>query len=312
MFNYSSRKTLIGVVTGTLLSAASISVVTADDTHHLIDSRGEPIRTSRANECVQTPNVPNIEPRLRDFCGDIIDKDKDGVNDSLDNCPDNTSDEISQGVYDNASSMGRDINQAAKDASNQEGCPVDTDSDKVQNYRDDCPDNTPLEIEAGVDARGCPLDTDQDAVPDYKDQCPNTVLGAAVDEYGCRIINKTAIEIILPGDVTFAFGKSGLTSQAQATLQTLVDETGVDFIETIQIVGHTDSIGSEKYNQKLSEKRAIEVAEYIISLGLPTEKVTQWGEGESNPIGPNNTKKGRATNRRVEIEIKQIKRREVN
>ena len=295
MFDCSGRKILIGLVTGTLLSTAAFSVLAANDktTHYLLDSQGKPVLTKR-DECVQTPRTTNTPNQPFEICGDVFDRDKDGIMDDEDVCPDNTPEEISKGV-----------NQSGS----KKGCPIDTDNDSVQNYRDDCPENTPLEISKGVDSRGCPLDTDQDGVPDYRDLCQNTPYGAAVDEHGCAIIDEKTIDVVLAGDVTFAFDKVILTSQAETTLRELVNRVGVGFIKSIQVVGHTDSVGSEKYNMKLSEKRANSVANYLISLGIQASGIVSFGEGESNPIADNSTKMGRATNRRVEIKFTQFKKK---
>jgi OOP family OmpA-OmpF porin len=75
------------------------------------------------------------------------------------------------------------------------------------------------------------------------------------------------------------------------------------------VVGHTDSVGSEQYNQVLSEKRAFIVASYLINKGLPADKVIQRGEGEQQPIATNETTVGRAKNRRVEIKIIHFKKK---
>ena len=68
-------------------------------------------------------------------------------------------------------------------------------------------------------------------------------------------------------------------------------------------MGHTDSVGSEAYNQKLSLARAESVKTYMVSQGLPAAKVRVEGKGESSPIAPNDTEEGRAKNRRVEITV---------
>jgi hypothetical protein len=64
----------------------------------------------------------------------------------------------------------------------------ETDGDGVPDYRDDCPNNAPIELSQGVDERGCPLDTDLDGVPEYRDECPDTPLGMAVDDKGCPVL----------------------------------------------------------------------------------------------------------------------------
>jgi OOP family OmpA-OmpF porin len=295
MFDCSGRKILIGVVTGTLLSTAGFSVLAANDenTHILLDSQGKPVRTVRPDECVQTPKTPNTPSQFFEVCGAISDRDGDGIYDDEDKCPDNTPEEISKGVYQSGP---------------RKGCPIDTDKDGVPDYRSDCPNNTPLEISKGVDDRGCPLDTDQDGVPDYRDECPGTPLGAAVDERGCREIIKDDV-VVLSGDVTFAFDKAILTYQAKRTLEEIVSQRGIDFIKSIEVVGYTDSVGSDKYNQKLSDKRARAVANYLRQQGIRGDSITQWGAGESRPVDSNSTKIGRAKNRRVELTITRYKKR---
>jgi OOP family OmpA-OmpF porin len=292
MFESTPHRILIGIVTGTLLSAA-VSSVLAEDTHRLIDSEGNPVLTTREGECVLTPVTPNTPPKPFEKCGDVIDvdSDKDGIMDSEDECPHNTAVEISKGVYKSGS---------------KKGCPLDSDNDGVPDYLDDCPLNTPLEISKGVDEHGCPLDSDQDGVPDYRDKCPGTPLGVAVDNNGCGIIGGTKV-VILSGDVNFAFDSDKLTPQARVTLDEIAGRVNVSLLDNIEIVGHTDSIGTDKYNQRLSDKRAASVAKYLVAKGIPFDKITHRGEGEKNPIAPNDTKLGRAQNRRVEIQIKELK-----
>ena len=74
-------------------------------------------------------------------------------------------------------------------------------------------------------------------------------------------------------------------------------------VVSIKVVGHTDSQGSDAYNQKLSERRASSVAAFLLSNGLAPEKLTSQGLGESQPVADNSTEEGRAQNRRVELQI---------
>ncbi|HEC84582.1 MAG: hypothetical protein DRR08_25270 [Candidatus Parabeggiatoa sp. nov. 2] len=313
MFDCSGRKILIGAVTGTLLSTAAMTVTAATDkiTHRLLDSQGNPVLTTRPHECVQTPKTPNVPPAGPfEICGDVLDRDGDGVNDDEDEC-DNTNnpEAISEGVYDNAVPPGRPNNRPPQSSSDRLGCPIDRDGDGVEDYRDDCPDNTRLEISKGVDSRGCALDTDQDGVEDYKDKCSRTPFGIKVDQHGCAIIKKELQVVVLAGDVTFAYNKADLTPQAETTLEELVNQIDVKFVKSIEIVGHTDSVGSEGYNQELSERRANSVTSYLQIKGIPSGKIQTRGEGESNPIDSNSTKIGRAKNRRVEITITRFEKK---
>jgi OOP family OmpA-OmpF porin len=72
--------------------------------------------------------------------------------------------------------------------------------------------------------------------------------------------------------------------------------------------GHTDNVGTDAYNQKLSERRAAAVKAYLASKGIPSSKITTIGKGESQPVATNKTKEGRQKNRRVDIEFKGVKK----
>ena len=335
MFKSSYRKILTGLVSTTLFSTVITTGVVASEitTHNLIDSEGNPVINTRLGGCVRTPNTPNVPAKSFQQCHDIADRDGDGVPDNEDECPDNTPQEISKGVYDDQTPPRRSINRPPQQADDQIGCPIDTDGDTVRDFRDVCI-NTVAELVAedrrrgigtcihmsgnrigcGIDRDGdgtpdcfdnCPdpnKDTDGDGIADCFDQCPGTPYDVTVDERGCGKIGDTQI-LVLQGDVTFAFDKSVLTPQARTTLTDLVNKTEIQFVKSIEVVGHTDSVGREQYNQALSEKRAASVAKYLIQLGVPTDKMTQRGEGERNPVAPNSTKIGRAKNRRVEIKI---------
>jgi len=288
MSDYFSRKILIGVVTGTLLSSAVASVL-AIDTHNLLDSQGNPVLTTRPDECVQTPKTPNLPAKPYRICGDIVDRDGDGIFDDEDVCPDNTRQEISRGVVQSGP---------------RKGCPVDSDNDGMPDYRDDCPRNTPLEVSKGIDARGCPRDSDQDGVADYKDMCPGTPFGVEINVDGCAVIIEPKAPTVLSGDVAFAFNKADLNDAGQDALQELLDNAGgADLINSLTVVGYTDSTGPEEYNLKLSQKRAASVGNYFISQGVSSSKISEEGMGEENPIAPNDTKEGRRANRRVEITV---------
>jgi outer membrane protein OmpA-like peptidoglycan-associated protein len=108
--------------------------------------------------------------------------------------------------------------------------------------------------------------------------------------------------IVLQG-ANFAFDSAELTPEVRATLDenaaVLERETDVK----VRIEGHTDSIGTEAYNQKLSERRAKAIEEFLISKGVSADRLEIVGYGPSNPIAPNNTKEGRAMNRRVELKV---------
>lgn len=153
-----------------------------------------------------------------------------------------------------------------------------------------------------VDSHGNPVVT-QDYECVKTPQSPNTAwLGKCHKKrYGGNVNIKN---VNLAGDILFAFNKAVLNPQAGDILKSLVAQLDIYSLQSIEVVGHTDNIGSEIYNQKLSIKRAANVANYLVKLGVPAYKIYYRGEGETNPIMPNITKMGQAQNRRVAIIIK--------
>ena len=111
------------------------------------------------------------------------------------------------------------------------------------------------------------------------------------------------------GSVNFAVGSARLTKAGREALDQVIEKLrGFDRVKSIVITGHTDSTGSAAANQKLSERRAAAVRDYLISRGVNPALLTAIGAGEDQPIADNSTKEGRAMNRRVEIEIEGIKK----
>lgn len=171
----------------------------------------------------------------------------------------------------------------------------DTDGDGVVDTHDECP-NTPAG--AVVDSKGCTLDSDGDGVADYKDQCPNSALGAKVNELGC-------VEALVLEGVNFYTASAELTASAKAILLPIAMVHHKHHADVNLVInGHTDSQGSDAYNQDLSERRAASVRAFMITHGGDASKLTSVGYGESKPIADNGTKEGRAKNRRVELSVK--------
>ena len=105
-------------------------------------------------------------------------------------------------------------------------------------------------------------------------------------------------------NVMFEFDSATLTPAATKEIDRLVGKMGeFDQIESIDVVGHTDSTGSERYNQSLSEQRAASVSQFLESRGVRASLLSTYGEGETNPVADNATREGRAMNRRVDILI---------
>ena len=114
------------------------------------------------------------------------------------------------------------------------------------------------------------------------------------------------IVLSMPGSATFPSGSSEVDKKFYPVLDsvvTVLDEYNQTYVD---VIGHTDSQGSQEFNQKLSEKRANSVARYLESRALAPQRVKADGMGEKNPIADNGTRQGRAMNRRVEIKLTPI------
>jgi len=112
-----------------------------------------------------------------------------------------------------------------------------------------------------------------------------------------------ATKVTYAADAFFDFDKSALKKEGKAKLDDLVGKVKGINLEVIIAVGHTDSVGSDAYNQKLSVRRAESVKAYLVSKGIEKNRVYTEGKGEKQPVADNKTKEGRAKNRRVEIEV---------
>ena len=112
-----------------------------------------------------------------------------------------------------------------------------------------------------------------------------------------------AEKVTLAADVLFDFDKSVLKQEGKNKLDDLATKVNAINLEVVIAIGHTDSIGSDAYNQKLSVRRAESVKAYLVSKGVAPNRVYTEGKGEKQPVASNKTKDGRAKNRRVEIEV---------
>ncbi len=110
-------------------------------------------------------------------------------------------------------------------------------------------------------------------------------------------------KVTFAADVFFDFDKAVLKPEGKAKLDDLVGKLKATALEVIIAIGHTDSIGSDAYNQKLSVRRAEAVKAYLVSKGIEPNRIYTEGKGKSQPIASNSTAEGRAKNRRVEIEV---------
>lgn len=265
----------------------------------------------RADSCPETP----IGARV-DASGCPIDGDGDGVPDGIDLC-DKTpagakvdasgcpTDSDKDGVFDGIDQCASTPAGSKVDA---KGCPMDSDGDGVADGLDKC-DGTPRGCL--VDTSGCTTDADKDGVCDGLDQCANTPGDVRVDAKGCPIVvTEKETEMLETGmirlqDINFDTSKATIKEESFASL----DEVG-DILTRwpelrIEIGGHTDSQGSNDFNQKLSEDRAASVRTYLLEKfpSLKAEQLSSQGYGESKPVAPNTSALNRAKNRRVEFKV---------
>lgn len=111
------------------------------------------------------------------------------------------------------------------------------------------------------------------------------------------------VAMTLQAGTLFDFDKSVIKPAGKAALDGLVADMAKVDVETVIAVGHTDAIGTDTYNRSLSIRRVEAVKAYLVSKGVPADRIKTEGKGESQPVASNQTRDGRAQNRRVEIEV---------
>ena len=136
-----------------------------------------------------------------------------------------------------------------------------------------------------------PMDSDGDGVLDPDDQCPGTPAGAKVNAVGCWILD----------NVLFDFNKDDIKPEAFAQLDAVYEILERNPAMSVELQGHTDNIGSAKYNMGLSLRRANSVAQYLVNKGIARNRIATTGFGFDKPVALNSTDFGRSLNRRVEI-----------
>ena len=257
----------------------------------------------REDVCSDTPRLAQVTEH-----GCPIDSDDDGVYDGIDRC-----EQTARGVIVDGAGCGVDLDgDLVFDGLDR--CPdsprgATVDADGVADGLDRCPDTASGVL---VDATtGCGRDTDDDGVFDGIDVCAETPNGVEVDVKGCPVPqSEKEVELLDTGmirlsTVRFASGRAELSPESYPALR----EVGTVLARwpqlRIEIGGHTDSVGSEGVNQRLSEERAEAVHVWLLE-NFPGEITAQYsvvGYGESRSVATNDTPVGRANNRRVEFRV---------
>ena len=145
--------------------------------------------------------------------------------------------------------------------------------------------------------------TPADAVPGCDGELAQAAAPAAAPGAAPAVAAPTSEKVTFAADAFFDFDKAVLKPEGKAKLNDLVANLKDMNLEVIIAVGHTDSVGKDAYNQKLSVRRAESVKAYLVSKGVEANRVYTEGKGEKQPVASNKTAAGRAKNRRVEIEV---------
>lgn len=249
----------------------------------------------------QCPNIPGL-PHL----GGCPDKDGDGVIDQEDKCPDVPGKKYFDGCPDSDNDGVIDSEDECPDKAGLRqfnGCP-DGDGDGISDQKDDCPDKPGIES-----LGGCP-DTDGDGIRDIDDACPNKF--GPKSNNGCPLTKEQEYQQAMNGisvnDLHFEFNSANIKPSGYKLLKKMLEKVmeiknkNTTFVLVID--GHTDNVGSEKVNLRLSKRRAESVKKFFVKSGIDPKNVEVNAFGYSKPIADNKTAKGRALNRRVDIYIK--------
>lgn len=215
----------------------------------------------------------------------INDADRDGIPDDVDQCP----------------TLAEDLD-GFQDA---DGCPdPDNDGDGIPDINDDCP-NQAEDLDGWQDSDGCPdYDNDGDGILDKDDKCPNVAetFNGVDDADGCPDEGTTMIPVL--AYINFKFATAEISGADPIPILEEVARIMREKPELkLKITGHTDNVGGDDANMKLSMRRAEAIKEYLGKRGVAGDRIMTEGKGESQPIDTNDSDLGRARNRRIEFQV---------
>ena len=261
----------------------------AEDKDQFQDDDGCPDPDNDADGLLDSADkCPNEAGPIANIGCPVTDKDQDGIPDSKDTCPNEPEDK--DGFKDD------------------DGCPdLDNDNDGIADAQDKCP----LEAEdkdGYQDDDGCPdTDNDGDQIPDTADECPNQP--GSPETKGCpkkyTMVTVLKDRIEIKKQIKFVTGSAKITGTESTQILKDVAQALIDNprIKKVRVEGHTDSVGDDVANLKLSQGRANSVVAALIKLKIDPARMEAVGYGEAKPIGSNQTAGGRAENRRTEFNI---------
>lgn len=229
------------------------------------------------------------------------DTDGDGIEDSKDACPNEAGLAQFNGCPDSDGDGVPDKDDKCPTVpglKSLNGCP-DADGDGVADADDKCPD-----VAGPAANQGCPWpDRDGDGVLDKDDKCPD--VKGTVANNGCPEVSEEVQKTLnaFAKTILFDTGKSTIKSQSEKVLGDIIKILNEYPNAKFTVEGHTDSTGSAVLNQNLSDARALSVKDYLVNNGINEFRLSSKGYGKDKPIDTNNTAKGRANNRRVEINL---------
>lgn len=237
--------------------------------------------------CPAARGVRTADPATNGCPPPPPDRDADGVPDGQDACPD------VPGL------------KTADPATN--GCPADRDGDGVPDGQDACPDVPGIKT-AEPATNGCPSDRDRDGILDAEDACPDAAGPRDADrrKHGCPAARIEAEQIKIVEQVQFRTASSRILPVSQRIIDAVADVLKRHpQITRVRIEGHTDDVGPDAYNKRLSAQRAAAVLNALVRAGVERSRLHSVGHGEERPLERNDSEEGRQANRRVEFHIEQ-------
>ncbi len=277
------------------------------------------LRVLLSAEFIQPYDPPKEPPKLPP--PPPPDRDHDGIFDGQDACPDVAGvktddpatngcpprvDSDGDGVFDDEDACIETPGVRSEDPK-RNGCPPDRDADGIIDEQDACPDEPGIATQ-DPKTNGCPppKDRDGDSILDEQDACPDAAGQANEDptKHGCPIAHIEKDQIRIREQVQFAYNSAEILKASDFILSELRNILEANpQVKLVEVQGHTDARGSDRYNQQLSERRAASVVRWLVAAGVERSRLRSRGFGESNPIDTNETDEGRANNRRVEFHI---------